>query len=317
MVPSPFAHRPQNPLFRRRIGNIPLENAQTLPPPADPAMEEIVEDTGFKHFSLMPREGEATSASARHGAVPVGPLAHARGFAPGGRTDGRNALGQSIPVDRPTPVVSPPPSNVTSQETAVNTFKRANRGLPDGVRYEPLDEETMRLLKEHGHIDDTSAALPEPVITPQVESVPVSSPAPVAAPSASVLFTAADPALADRFKRLAQDERNAHIFYTNLSVLAPETTDALDGLAQEAARRVGIYTELLDKRFGLPFAPEDAPINTQISLADGIQLALSEENKSLGVLSDLLDETQDTHMAKTLQSVINRKVIGLSALRSI
>jgi len=41
-------------------------------------------------------------------------------------------------------------------QQAADQFRRVNKSLPDGVRYEPLDDETMRLLRDNGHLPDVA-----------------------------------------------------------------------------------------------------------------------------------------------------------------
>ena len=111
-----------------------------------------------------------------------------------------------------------------SPEAAANKFRTINQGLPDGVRYEPLDEETIRLLKDNGHIKD------EPVIS-QSEVVSDSSP---------------NPAISNIIESLTADEKQAQSRYRNLAENAADDDmkDLLTSLSNDCEVRIKHYSEL-------------------------------------------------------------------------
>jgi hypothetical protein len=51
---------------------------------------------------------------------------------------------------------------------AVEQFAKANKNLPDGVRFEPLDEETLKLLRDNGHLPQA-----EEMAAPKAETPPI------------------------------------------------------------------------------------------------------------------------------------------------
>jgi len=62
------------------------------------------------------------------------------------------------------PTMSAPPqmqAQASSPESAAARFQNANKGLPDGVRYEPLDEETMKILRRAKGAVETADATSE------------------------------------------------------------------------------------------------------------------------------------------------------------
>jgi len=45
------------------------------------------------------------------------------------------------------PMIPNQQNSSQNPQTAAERFQQKNKGLPDGVRYEPLDEETMKILR--------------------------------------------------------------------------------------------------------------------------------------------------------------------------
>ena len=247
-----------------------------------------------------------------------------------------------------------------SQDHAVAQFRRANKGLPDGVRYEPLDDNTMRLLREHGHLPAAEPTVPAqhnpaaaPVPVPHNPTAPPSShmpnnqalpPAmmadpPTAQPTVSPWQASAiteppspqntwqspTPPAADTQERqniisiienLIQDERNAQIFYSHLATTATAqaTESAISDIAGDCANHAQQFTQLLLNQFGRGFAPVEAEINTGLRFADALSLALVEENRSLRVLAELLEQIDNAASEKIIQRVINKKIVNYNQL---
>ncbi|MCL2187987.1 MAG: hypothetical protein FWB87_04405 [Defluviitaleaceae bacterium] len=148
----PFTARPPGALFIRRM----MQTRNDTPP------QPIEKKEPSPAMRLFPLETEPPRPTAR--ARTVSPLPQ--------RPIITNTLGQSVPqqhmlpnaMPRP-PVTQPAMPTPTAPETAVAQFQRVNKSLPDGVRYEPLDEETLRLLRENGH-------LPSPPVQEKPEDIP-------------------------------------------------------------------------------------------------------------------------------------------------
>jgi len=117
---------------------------------------------------------------------------------------------------------------------------------------------------------------------------------------------------------LAQDERNAHIFYTHFSTHSQDINakGVLATLAKDSQTRLEQYTTLLSQHFDCEFTPNDTNINTSIPLADAITLALTEESKALITLGNLL-EAADYSIEKILERVISRKIVGQQLLLTL
>jgi hypothetical protein len=251
-------------------------------------------------------------------------------------------------------------------ERAAEQFRRVNKSLPDGVRYEPLDEETVRLLRDNGHLPEQPQSQPvqqmqsQPV--QQTQSQPVQQtpppqpmqivdtrtpmiPQPQVPSFASASTTASTieaspifpslspppslppppplpplaPEIAGILEELAQDERNAQVFYGHFSRNAPkpEVKEALAGISKECGVRLRLYAGLLVQHFNRQFFPEETEINIGITFVDAISLALLEENKSLVVLAELLDKVNNTVAEKDIQRILSKKIINNQLLLAI
>ena len=307
---------------------------------------------GLRLFPLMPGTGERNKIHLRqsnyiNGARSVQPLRAPR----------------QSPI-RPLLPVMPPGVGPVPPEKAAEQFRRINQSLPDGVRYEPLDDETMRLLRDNGHLPKlpplqttpqkpavpsqnhpaahAAPPSPQPGNTPPLAKIPMqSSPrTPMIPPEAATLTTpppppAAVPApeeippepvmpklppeIADIVEGLAQDERNAQIFYSHVSQNAPTDTTkkSLASLAKDCESRLSQYTSLLSDIFGRNFIPEEKDINIHLEFPEAVSLAISEENNALITLGDLLDQVADTEAERPVQRVINKKVIAHQILMGL
>jgi len=224
-----------------------------------------------------------------------------------------------------------------SPEQAAQQFRRVNRGLPDGVRYEPLDEDTMRLLREHGHLPKE----PEPSATTTHHQAPVlpSQGGPtssqnqlqlpptgvqsgfhpqIPSSTASQLPTPDQQSIIDAIEGLIQDERNANIFYSHLAISTNSETIAfaLNNIAKDSNRHIQKLTEAIIAQFGRGFTPMEAEINTGLEMQSALALALGEANKTLRNLAELLDRVNNSELEKILQRMINKKIVNYNQLQS-
>ena len=200
------------------------------------------------------------------------------------------AAGGKVPQNHGAPQPMPP-----TPQNAAEQFRRINRGLPDGVMYEPLDEETMRILK-------ASQPLVQPVLPAQPPAAQAEAPKPP--------LLSKD--IAKTIEGFAQDEHNAHTFYTNLSVKAPGEAikDSLAALAGECALRREKYTEMLKEHFASDFAPAEKDIHKNLPFEKAILLAVAEESKTLTTLTNLLEQVEETTLERPLKRIVYRKILG-------
>jgi len=222
----------------------------------------------------------------------------------------------------------PVPPTVAAAE-----FRRVNKGLPDGVRYEPLDDQTMKLLQDNGHIPKPPAnpAAPSPpaqnMSAPQMHQPPPMiplpltpmSPAPQALPAPPKTITLLSEEIAHTLEDLSQDERNAHVFYSHFSENASNDSlkQALDTLAKDSETRLKQYINLIATHFDRQYTPRETEINTNLSIAEAINLALTEENKALVTLGNLLDQAANTEAESSISRIISRKLIANQLLATL
>ena len=224
------------------------------------------------------------------------PPAHPMGHMPPPNQQGHQAAQQPPHAPQmPSPMqATPPPPNrqpmSPTPHNAAEQFRRVNQGLPDGVMYEPLDDETMRILKAM-----QPPPLPTPPTSPQEE------------PEKPTLSLD----VAKTIESLAQDEHNAHIFYTNLTqhATADKIKDALMDLAGECVLRHKKYTKMLKSHFDIDFEVAEKDINTGLPFAEGILLALSEETHGLSTLANLLEQTEGSPLEGQIAPIINKKIL--------
>ena len=113
-------------------------------------------------------------------------------------------------------------------------------------------------------------------------------------------------------QQLAQNEYNAHIFYTSISQNAPKETSkkSLTQLAKDCETRLEKYTEIIKSQFTIDFSPEEKEININLPFTDAISLAIAEENKALTTLTKLIDQTEGTSLERQIERLINKKIVA-------
>ena len=204
-----------------------------------------------------------------------------------------------------------------SPEMAAEQFRRINKSLPDGVMYEPLDEETMRLLKNNANIPKPAPVQQSPSSniphSPPPHPLPKGGSAPSPAPA-----TVEPEKISGILQSLAQDEYNAKIFYSGVSTSAPseEIKKALANLAKDCETRLQQYIHMLGSHFKHNFTPQEKEINTNLPFRSAMSLAVSEENKALATLGNLLDQVEETSLERQVQRIISKKILGHQLLLS-
>jgi hypothetical protein len=200
------------------------------------------------------------------------------------------------------PAMPPMPAPPVAPPSPAERFHQANRSLPDGVRYEPLDEETQAILRTMGKMPSAPPSPPPAVaLEAPVEAVKPAT-LPQENPSSKV----------DLLTRIIQDERNASVFYQHLADIAPQSDfqAILREMAMDCQSRIPQYQALLES----PFTPKDTPINTQIGFGQGIEMAVGEERRFLSDMAALLD-TLSSDDAQNLQNLLNKRMISFNGLQ--
>ncbi|MCL2372080.1 MAG: hypothetical protein FWC78_01585 [Defluviitaleaceae bacterium] len=222
---------------------------------------------------------------------------------------------------------SRPPQAPITPEKAADTFRRFNKTLPDGVRYEPLDEETMRLLKANGHLPEAAAETKQPA-TQQASPPDTSQTQPAKSTSFNLpeveaaeppILGGIPPEAAKTLQNLAQDEFNAKKFYSCLaaSIQAEGVKPGIEAMAAGSGNRWQQYVGLLEAHCDKAFTPAQQEIKTGLDFADSLDLALQEENAALKTLSELLDNVAETKLAAPVQRIINNKMVGYNQLFAV
>ena len=321
-MPLLIPNKPPNPFFtqpRKRV--LPALNESS---------QAVFDDPNT--LKLYPLEAESAAIATGRRVMAVNPLTHSRPWREGGTAPARqdtqpqrNTLGQALPKggtmnrNTPHPAMTKPsasghgtsPADVPV-EKAVAQFRRANQGLPDGVRYEPLDDTTMRILRENGHLPAEPAPQAPIIGTPASPIQHIPTPMPVQEPPPNETR----PPIEKTIEGLIQDERNAQVFYNHLAkeVSIQTTKSVLSEVAVDSASHCKQFTKMLERQFKSSFTPIEAEINTGLELQGAIALALTEENRSLRILAELLEDVRDAESEKTIQRVINKKMINYNQL---
>jgi len=240
---------------------------------------------------------------------------------------------------------SPPP------QSAAERFQQVNRGLPDGVRFEPIDAETKAALQKLGMAAPQTpptppASTPTPATAPAIPpnatpmtmpttpfppmSTPTmplpSGPIPTAAPPLSARAEPStnpnappmsSPESAAMLERLIQDERNASIFYQYLSGIAPtgDFQEALRGIAKDCENHTTQLRQILQNLHGRAFEPKNTPINTGVGFDQGVEMAVIEERKVLEAMANLIDQLADNNSSYAMQNLLNKRMIRLNWLQ--
>ncbi|MCL2405367.1 MAG: hypothetical protein FWC92_07460 [Defluviitaleaceae bacterium] len=330
-APSPF-------FSQRRKGNLPGQNGRNNRPGGDTLhlypLDVAPAQTGRR---AQPNRRQPE----RQMRAPTSPLAHGNA-SPLARPEytmappvmhnniapkvPQNALGQTPPHSSSSSTSSDTPP---SPQQAANQFRRTNKGLPDGVRYEPLDEDTMRLLREHGHlppVPETQDAQPpmQQPLAPVSAHIPPPSPLGVPLPQQTAAsipqLTAPEmEPIIKIIKELIQDERNAHIFYSHLakSAMGQPIEPALTNIASDSVKHTQKFTHILTSQFNSSFEPAEAEINTGLEIKDALTLALQEENASLRTLAELHESVANTESERVIQRIINKKIANYNQLERL
>ncbi|MCL2565553.1 MAG: hypothetical protein FWE24_07080 [Defluviitaleaceae bacterium] len=116
-----------------------------------------------------------------------------------------------------------------------------------------------------------------------------------------------------------QGEGNAFRFYTNLSEFArdTETRSTLSRIADNAGNRKLILGSLYSKMTGAAYTEKDVPIMKCGNLRHSIKEAIEIENNVVKEMSDLYDQIENGMHLKSLNSVIQKKIVDIIALQQL
>ena len=320
-MPLIFQRPPRSAFAGQRAKKQPVEHIETTPEPV-----ELYDF--FNFYPLTTEKERERSRGPTRGATQVDPLPQSRrNPLPFPNTQQNQQIRPTAPATqnpmpqmpqpmRPQfqqPYVSPAPPSLPSPpspEQAAQHFRNINKSLPDGVMYEPLDDETMRLLRDNGHLK--KASIPEqnaPIIQQKVQP----SPTP-AEPSSTPTIPSE---IVKTIENLTQNEHNAKIFYSGIPYNTDDTKKNLLQLAEGSGARVKQYAQILRTHFNSEFTPIEKEINTNLPFENAISLAIIEENKALTTLCTLLDQVEGTSLERQIERIINKKVVAHQILLTL
>jgi len=220
---------------------------------------------------------------------------------------------------------APPPAPL-GREQAAEQFTRINKGLPDGVHYEPLDEQTLKILRDNGHLPPLSGDTPvqekmESHHNPSADITPAQmQPAATISRSVPEIEPRNDDEPAKKLKQLIQDSHNARNFYTQLAQsitnngMHEDALNVFSSMAHDCSEQIKLYSDITRVRFGINFIPADVDIKTNLPLEQALKLATKEENKMIQTLASILHEANDITIERELQYILNKKTVGFHRL---
>ena len=247
------------------------------------------------------------------------------------------------PEQQHAPPLPAEPAELDPRQAAERIMK-INQGLPDGVRFEPMDDEVMTAMrglskeapapKPGSHLaspappptpakqkklpdgvryepldDETMALLKKmgkDIPSPAAPELQATSPPSVSPPESAKLL-----------ENLIQDERNSSVFYQYLSGIAPSGSfrDALQKAAKDCDNHCIQYQQMLENLYNRDYKPKNTAVNTNTGFDRGVEMAVLEEKKILESMTNLIDHLENEAGSYTLQNLLNKRMIRLNWLQ--
>ena len=116
-----------------------------------------------------------------------------------------------------------------------------------------------------------------------------------------------------------QGEKNAAYFYTELSGFAKDeySRTVLNQIADNASGRKLLLDSLYTKITGTQNPARDVPVIKSPNFRQGIRAAVTIENNTVKEMSALYDQIENGMQLKSLNSVIQKKLVDINALQQI
>lgn len=195
------------------------------------------------------------------------------------------------------------------------------QSLPDGVKYEPLDANTMNLIKDLNISPEEqgNTSPPNPTQPLPNQSQPLLQQPRPSLQQPPVQEQELHESMLQKMERFIQNERNASIFYQHLANSAPreDYSRALDDIRRESFNHSRAYNDLYQKYKGEAFLPEEKEIDTRVNFQDGVGWAIAEECKAIRELSGIYEQQEDEKDFRSISSVIYKKISDLGMLQLI
>ena len=124
---------------------------------------------------------------------------------------------------------------------------------------------------------------------------------------------------ADTISTFIQGEKNAAIFYPELRGLANDeyARSVIGRIADNADKRRRFLNTVYNKMTGGNYTEKDLPIIKSESFSQGIRMAIEIENNTLREMSDLYDKIDNGMHLKSLNSVIQKKIMDIISLQQL
>ena len=200
----------------------------------------------------------------------------------------------------------PPPVAVPPDQQVAQYMKGETSGIP-------INEENINhLIKTLNESDAQKNQIPSPAM-PAGAKMPVPGTGTmIGRPQGGALGENALEKLAQHI----QNEANGAAFYLHLTRIAPSglAKQNFDDISERCRQRAEAYSRIYSEKSGKKFEPKNVVINNQVSIKDGIQLALNEERKNISDLFALYEEINDAKTEKSINCQIFRKLIDLHVL---
>ena len=178
----------------------------------------------------------------------------------------------------------------------------------DGVTFEPLNPSNSVRHQPSG----MTAAIPN--VPPH--SVPGTSIEPKSTSVATAPNTNESSHILSSF---IQGEKNAHKFYQGLYELAPDehARSVINRILNNANKRDKFLGLAHTKMTGSTYLAQDVPIIDSRSFSQGVRDAIEIENNAVSELSDLYEKIDNAMYLKTLNVVIQKKILDIISLQQL
>ncbi len=212
------------------------------------------------------------------------------------------------------------------QQPQQNQGQQFNQPLPDGVRYEPIDDKTIKELMKNIKIDGGSGKSSDKKQDKSVESIlqqPKESVKDEIAESPSQPQQAVQTPVKEEegstLSQIIQNEYNGSMFYNYMASIAPkdEYRMIMSKISKHCRFREIAFNGLYTRLEGGNYALKDVDINNICSFRTGVAMALKEEIKILDDYTNLYDTVNDPSGVKIINVQILKKLVDINLLNYV
>ncbi len=218
---------------------------------------------------------------------------------------------------------APQQQQQAQQQQQQNPAQQFNQPLPDGVRYEPIDDKTIKELMKNIKIDGGTGKSTEKKQDKPGESLtlPALEPAreEIKEARAEAIPPVQTPAKEDEgstLSQIIQNEYNGSMFYNYMASIAPkdEFRSIMSKISRHCRFREIAFNGLFTRLEGGNYTLKDIDINNTCTFRTGVALALKEEIGILDDYTNLYDSISDPSGVKIINVQILKKLVDISLL---